>query len=79
MGVGAAFGGLSAARPDQLTFPPPAAIVPGSRGPLRAREVIVSGSGPGSGIFVYSPTVALGNLIASITSYAGSGPKGEAV
>ena len=39
-------------------------------------SVIVGGTGPGTGVFVYDPTVTLGDLIASITD-ATTGPEGE--
>ena len=45
---------------------------------IRGRQVIVYGSAPGLGVFVYSPTFALGNLVASMTS-ATKGPLGEDV
>jgi hypothetical protein len=45
-------------------------VQPGTSGLTLARYVIVYG--PGSGIFVYAGTPALGNLIASISSAAGT-------
>jgi hypothetical protein len=59
-------GGLPPRRPDQQTSQPNVAVQPGSAtGILRARIVQVIG-GPNSGIFVYSGTPALGNLVASL-------------
>jgi hypothetical protein len=53
-------GGLPVRRIDQRTNPPAVGIQPGSQGPVvRARLVIVSGSG--GGLFVYSGTPAFGN------------------
>ena len=53
-------------RPDQGSQPPVAAIAPSqAAGTLRARVVIVSGTG--AGVFLYSGTPGAGNLIASMT------------
>lgn len=79
-GAGLGLGGLLAARPDQQYYPAAGgAQIPGSRtGPLRAREVIVFGSGKNTGVFVYSPAPAFGNLIASIAALGNVDPYGNA-
>lgn len=79
LGALAGLGGLAAARPDQLYFPPRGGQeIPGARTPLIARQVIVVGTGTNSGIFVYSPTRGAGNLIATITAGPGTDPFGNA-
>lgn len=76
--MGAA-GGLGAPRPDQHYEPPAGGqAVAGQRGVIRARTVIVFGSGPGAGVFVYSPSPGLGKLIASITAANSTDPFGNA-
>lgn len=65
-------------RPDQH-YQPPTAVTPagGRQGVVRARQVIVSG--PGEGMFSYSPTVGAGNLVASTgIAVAGTDPYGNA-
>jgi hypothetical protein len=63
---------------DQQGQAPPTAVSPGSSNVVRARLVIVSGTGV-SGVFVYNGTPALGNPpIVSITS-ASADPFGNAV
>jgi hypothetical protein len=53
-------------------------VSPGnSAGIFRGRLVIVSG--PGSGVFVYSPKPGAGNLVASISAAAGLDPYGNSV
>ena len=61
-------GGLPARRPDQQPSPPPAAQSPGAAaGILRARIIIISGTG--EGLFIYSGKPAAGNQpILSATS-----------
>lgn len=62
-------GDLRPPRPDQHYQPPPGGQpVPGQRAIVRARQVIIFGTGPNSGLFVYSPTPGLGTLVASITA-----------
>lgn len=77
----AAAGGLGPARPDQHYEPPAGGqAITGARGVVRARQVIISGGGPpGSGLFVYSPAVAAGDLLASITAAAGHDTPGNAI
>ena len=48
-------------------------VQPGTPNIIRAFQVIVSG-GANSGIFVYSPTVGAGNLVASLTAQSGTDP-----
>jgi hypothetical protein len=76
MGLGAAMGGLPAARPDQLTFPPPGGQqIPGSR-TGRFPQVVIFG--PKGQLLIYSGPPAAGNLVASISSAAGTDSKGNA-
>jgi hypothetical protein len=73
-------GGLPARRPDQVYNPPAGATQPGSAsGIFRGRLVIVSGtsSNGSNGIFVYSGTPGLGNLIVSIAASAGTDQYGN--
>lgn len=64
-------GGLPPLRADQQFTPPPNVTAPGAAaGVVRARQVIITG-GKNAGIFVYSPTPGIGNLIGSWTSAAG--------
>jgi hypothetical protein len=57
-------------RPDQVPgVPSPGAISPGQSGLVVARTVIIYGTS--GGLFVYSPTPALGNLAASIAAAGG--------
>lgn len=81
VGSTAAAGGLRPGRPDQHYEPPAGGqAIPGARAVVRAREVIVvGGTPPTSGVYVYNPTIALGNLIASIAAAAGTDSKGNAV
>jgi hypothetical protein len=83
LGAAAALGGLPAARPDQQYFPARGGQqIPGSRsGLIRAVRVIIGGTGPpSSGLFVYSPTIAAGNLVDSIAAASGTdGAFGDAV
>lgn len=61
-------GGNPPQRPDQIARPPAMVLAPGSSsGIFRGRQVVVYGTGPGSGIFVYSPAPGTGTLLASIT------------
>jgi len=73
-------GGL-AIRPDQNTDPPPMVVAPGGNaGVFKGRLVVIFGtSANGStGLFVYSGSPALGNLVGSIASVAGTDPYGNA-
>lgn len=76
-----AAGGLGAARPDQHYEPPAGGqAITGARGVVRARQVIIiGGNPPGAGLYVYNPTLAAGNLIASIAANSGSDSVGDAV
>lgn len=77
IGPGRGQGGLPARRPDQMFDPPPPALpAGGNAGIFRGRLVVIFGtSSNGSvGLFVYSGTPAAGNLVASITSSAGTDP-----
>lgn len=77
-GVLGLMGGLPFTRPDQHYEPPAAGLVPGSRsGVLIAKKVVIIAGG-GGGLFVYSPTAGLGNLIASITAGGGTDSYGNA-
>jgi hypothetical protein len=71
-------GGMGAQRrPDQQYDPPGTPVSPSTAGGvLRARLVIVSG--PGGGVFVYSPAPGTGNLIASIAGQSGTDAFGNA-
>lgn len=64
-GAGLGLGGLLAARPDQQYYPAAGgAQIPGSRtGKIRANQVIITGTGPNAGLFVYAvpPALGLGN------------------
>src|SRR5215472_11720463 len=75
--------GTGAAQPEPMNAPPARelsiGVQPGVPNIIRARLVIISGSGPGSGLFVYSGPPALGNLVYSITNVAGFDIKGNAV
>jgi hypothetical protein len=51
-------------------------VQPGTPNIIRAFQVIVSG-GAGAGIFVYSPAVGAGNLVASLTAASGTDPFGN--
>lgn len=75
-------GGLGAPRHDQHYEPPEGGqVIPGARSVVRAQKVIIIGKGPpAAGLFVYSPTIAAGNLIDSIAAQSGTdGPPGNAV
>jgi hypothetical protein len=62
-------GGLPPRRIDQQSREPTGIVIgPGARSVVRARTIIVTGSGPGSGIFVYSGTPARGTLVAAIVA-----------
>ena len=68
LGAAAGLGGLGAARPDQQYFPPPGGQqIPGARTAIRARQVLIIGGGALPGLFMYSPAIGAGNLLASIT------------
>lgn len=60
--LGPGLGGLPARRADQLLAPPASVVAPGAAaGIFRGRLVIISGTGPNTGLFVYSGTPAAGN------------------
>lgn len=73
-------GGLPPRRPDQQHDPAPPAVPTGANAVFKGRLVVISGTAAdgSSGLFVYSPTPAAGNLVASITSVAGSDSFGNA-
>jgi hypothetical protein len=76
---GKGVGGLPPRRIDQQPVPPAAAVQPGATSTVRARTVIISGSGAGVGVFVYDGTPGAGNPpVVSITS-ASADPYGNAV
>lgn len=79
-GVMLGAGGLPRRRPDQQYRPNPGATAPGSRsGIVRARLVIVSGTGSSAGLFVYIGKPGPGNEpILAITS-ASADPFGNPV
>lgn len=68
-------GGTPPRRADQLYSPPPPAISPSSGDVVRAREVIIIGTG--GLLLVYSPTAGTGDLIASIAGAAGTDQYGN--
>lgn len=71
--------GVTSPRPDQHYEPPAGGqAIPGARSVVRARTVIISGSGAAVGIFVYSGNPAAGNLAESITAANGTDPFGNA-
>lgn len=70
-------GGLVPRRPDQPYNPGLATVAPGATNVVRARLVIVSGSGF-FGIFLYSPAPGTGNLVGSWTTAAGTDTYGNA-
>lgn len=75
-------GGLPPQRPDQQAIPPPAAISPGATaGIFRGRQVVITGPGPGAGIFVYGGTPAPGNppVLAITAPGTTTDPYGNAV
>ena len=75
----AGLGGAGTPRPDQAWRPGPGTTIApgGAAGVFRGRLVIVYGTGPGSGVFVYDPAPGPGNLVASITE-ASTDPFGNA-
>jgi hypothetical protein len=76
---GIIMGGIPVARPDQHYEPPESAIPPGQRsGTFRGRLVIIFGTGPNVGLFVYSPAPGFGNLVESIAAANGTDPYGNA-
>jgi hypothetical protein len=72
-------GGNPPMRPDQANQLP---VTRAGSGPAPASPVVVARRviivGPGGGLFVYSPTAAAGNLVASISATAGTDPYGNA-
>jgi hypothetical protein len=72
-------GGLPQRRPDQQrTYSAPTAAPGASAGIIRARIVEIIG-GSGSGVFVYSGSPALGDLIASLVGATTADPFGNPV
>lgn len=68
-------GGQVSQRPDQGSNPPASVVAPTqSAGTLRARVVIISGTG--AGVFIYDPSAGAGNMIASGTD-ANADPSGN--
>ena len=66
------------------TGAPGVGVQPGATGVFFGRLVIVSGNAPSSGIYVYSPTAAAGDLVASIAAVTspatqGTDPYGDTV
>lgn len=70
-------GGVPPRRPDQSYDPPPPAISPSSGDIVRAREVIIIGTG--GLVLVYDPAAAAGDLIASIAGNATTDQYGNTV
>jgi hypothetical protein len=70
-------GGQTPQRPDQAYAGQQGAqVAPGSTNVVRARQVIVSG--PGEGVYTYSPSVGAGNLISTAgIATAGTDPFGN--
>ena len=69
-------------RPDQQIDPPTAVVAPGgAAGTFRGRLVVIFGSSAtgGTGLYVYKPTPAAGNLIAAIVPGSGHDAYGDAV
>jgi hypothetical protein len=79
-GAAGMIGGLGPRRADQrVAGTSRAGVGPAPAGGLIvAQRVVVFGTGANRGIFVYSPTPAAGNLVASITAAAGTDPYGNA-
>ena len=78
--VGMVYGGLPDPRPDQGAPSTSAGVAPGTAsGTFRGRLVVVFGSGPSSGVFVYNgpPASLSSSLIASIAATAGNDPQGR--
>ena len=74
---GLMFGGLPARRPDQHIAPARSGMMPApQQNVVIGRFVIVAGTK--GGLFVYSPSVGLGNLIASDAAATGTDPYGNA-
>lgn len=74
-------GDLGPPRPDQFYAPPTGGqAVAGQRSNIRAKQVIiVGGNPPASGLYVYNPAQAAGDLIASIAANSGHDTPGNAV
>ena len=69
-------------RPDQQSSPPPSAVAPTqAAGIQRARAVVIFGTGPSSGLFVYNGTPALGNppQVAIVPTGVTADPFGNAI
>lgn len=78
----AVYGGLPAQRPDQQVPSSGAGVAPGTAsGTFRGRQVVIFGTGPGSGLFVYNGTPALGNApqVAIVPSAVTADPFGNAI
>ena len=78
-GHGTPVTGLPSPRVDQQWQPGPQRVIApgGAAGTFRGRLVVVFGTGPNTGLFVYSGTPGAGNLILSITAAAGTDPYGN--
>lgn len=77
-GIIPGLGGQPAPRPDQqYRGTTGQAIAPGSTNVFRGRLVVIFGTGPNVGLFVYSPKPGAGNLVASIAAAAGTDPYGN--
>lgn len=74
-------GDLPPPRPDQFYDPPSGGqAVAGQRSNIRAKQVIIiGGNPPASGLYVYNPAQAAGDLIASIAANSGHDTPGNAV
>lgn len=77
MGSFGAAGGLPPQRPDQRHEPSTGGLGAGPRSIGPQPFVVIFGTGPRRGLFVYSGQPALGNLIASINSAGGLDKKGN--
>ena len=72
--------GLGGQQPPPQNSSPAGQLVPGVQpgvtGQIVASRVVIIGSA--GGLFVYSPTPGLGNLVASVSGHAGTDPFGNA-
>lgn len=65
-------------RPDQQYLPPGTPVAPATAaGIFRGRQVIIFGTGPGTGLFIYDPAPGAGTLVGSATSAADSDQYGN--
>jgi hypothetical protein len=81
-GVASVAGGLPAMRPDQVTESSGAGVAPGTAsGTFRGRQVIIFGTSPASGLFIYNGAPALGNppQIAAVPSGVTIDPFGNPI